>query len=250
MRLTLVLACALVVGCLGPHSSGALWALRNLDQELESGRQTDTQRAAQAHAYELGLADEALQAERTRIAATLQDCPGVARQPLAVSAGDRVRDAIRLRVGDDVVRQAAVANVALADWRVRRARATAQARFCDDARQALITSASGEPSTSDLLAGLGSATVTRDPRHALVAAESGQSPTLLTVSHYALGYVDAVRAPAPLPQYLAAVYGGVVVGNERPPALNGQTPEGMVDRLAPAYPQWEPDAIYQALRPA
>jgi hypothetical protein len=130
--------------------------------------------------------------------------------------------------------------------------------FCDEARQALTGPATAEPIAADLLAGLGSATVTRDALRPGVVAE--QLPARLTVSHYALGYVDTVRAPAPLPQYLAAVYGGVLVEVETPPALkswypasttdNDQSPEGMVDRLAPAYPQWEPDAIYQALRPA
>ena len=67
-----------------------------------------------------------------------------------------------------------------------------------------------------------------------------------------------MRARAPLPQYLAAVYGGVLIDVDNPPALNihvagpdeqAGTPEAAVDLLAPAYPQWEPDAIYAALRP-
>jgi hypothetical protein len=80
----------------------------------------------------------------------------------------------------------------------------------------------------------------------------------LALSRYALGYADAVRAPAPLPQYLAAVYGGVLVNVDAPPALNvwvpslagdTRTPEGLVDLLAQVYPRWEPDAVYVALRP-
>jgi hypothetical protein len=71
-------------------------------------------------------------------------------------------------------------------------------------------------------------------------------PTL-AVSEYALGYTDTVRAAAPLPQYLAFVYGGYVSeGHER--QLDVDTAARLVDRDAAAYPQWEPDALYAALR--
>jgi hypothetical protein len=37
---------------------------------------------------------------------------------------------------------------------------------------------------------------------------------------------------------------------DSPPRLTAaQTPETVVDDLAPMYPQWEPDAIYAALQP-
>ena len=212
------------------------------------GRLTDAQRADRMHAYELTLADESLAAERGRIDLALQDCPGAARRPLEVSAGDGIRDSVRLRVGDNPARLAVVAQLALADWRLRRARATAQTRFCDEARQALNGPSSADPNAADLLAGLGAATVTRDARE--TGASVDASPIMLVLSNYALGYTDAVRAATPLPQYLAAVYGGVVVDGGRPAELNGQTPEALVDRLAPRYPQWEPDAIYAALRGA
>src|SRR5438552_3587872 len=85
MRLSLGLACLLVmVGCVGPHSTGALWAQQNLENELVSGRQTDADRAARMHAYELTLADEALAAERARLGPAVQDCPGATRQPLQI----------------------------------------------------------------------------------------------------------------------------------------------------------------------
>jgi hypothetical protein len=258
MRLSLALACLLLlVGCVGPHSTGALWAQQNLEQELVIGRQSDAERAALRHAYELTLADEALTAERGRIDLALHDCPGPARKSLELSAGDKVRDVIRVRMGDEAPRLAAVAQVALADWRLRRAQATAETRFCDDAREALGGSARPESNAGDLLAGLGSATVTRDPRSAPFVAD--QAATTLSLSNYALGYVDTIRARAPLPQYLAAVYGGVLVDVDTPPRLNIWVPsptenagtrEGAVDVLAPLYPQWEPDAIYAALRGA
>lgn len=249
MRLSLALGCLLLVGCVGPHSSGALWAQQNLDNELAMSRQSDAQRAAQSHAYELTLADESLAAERARIDAALQDCPGLTRQALEVSTGDRVRDAVRLRSADDAQRQTAVAQLALADWRLRRARATAETHFCDEARQALTGFAGGEPGAPDLLAELGSATVTRNPQQGVVVVDADTSDDGSSLSNYALGYVDTLRARAPLPQYLAAVYGGVVVQTDTPPVLNGQPPEVLVDRVAPAYPQWEPDAIYAALQP-
>jgi len=71
----------------------------------------------------------------------------------------------------------------------------------------------------------------------------------VALSNYALGYVDTVQAMAPLPHYLAAVYGGgLVLGPAKAPALNGaETPESLVDRFAPAYPEWEPDGLYAAL---
>jgi hypothetical protein len=248
MRLSLAFVCLLVmVGCVGPHSTGALWAQQNVENELVNGRLTDAERAARMHGYELALADEALGAERARIGLALQDCPGAARQTLEISMGDRVRDAIRMRIGDDPQRQAAVAQVALADWRLRRAQATGEAHFCVEARQALSDTSTGESNAADLLPGLGPATVAHDPRHTGLAAD--QTPLTVSLSNYALGYTDMVRARAPLPQYLAAVYGGVVLDVSGPPALNGETPEGIVDRLAPAHPEWEPDAIYAALRP-
>jgi hypothetical protein len=243
-----------------------LWAQQNLDMELAIGRSSATERAGRTRAYELMLANESLAAERARVEAALQDCPGGARQPWQLSAGDRVRDAIRLRLGDDLQAQAGVAQVALADWRVRRARATGEVRFCDEARQALTTSSGvapppGEALATDLLAGLGAATVTRDPARMADAQDSAAAVTVspgatsaaatvgIVLSEYALGAVDTVRAPAPLPHYLAAVYGGVVVGGT-PPPLKGLTPESIVDLAAPAYPQWEPDALFAALRPA
>jgi hypothetical protein len=286
MRLSLALACVLLLaGCAGPHSTGALWAQQNLEQELVVGRQPEAERVGKLRAYELALADESLTAERGRIDLALQDCPGAARKPLELSAGDRLRDTIRLRIGDDATRQADLALVALSDWRLRRAQATAETHFCAEARQALASSiggdaraadsltgaVSGQPNAADLLAGIGSATVTRARPPTLGAADwttlstdssssaDGAAATLPMVSHYALGYVDTVRARAPLPQYLAAVYGGVLLDVESPPSLNIWVPgpsenpftaESAVDLLAPVYPQWEPDAIYATLRPA
>jgi len=272
MRLLVLISCLLLlVGCAGPHSTGALWAQQNLEQELVIGRQTDAERVARIHAYELTLADESLAAERARLISAVQDCPGSARQSLQLSPGDRLRDTIRLRIGDDAQRQVALAQVALADWRLRRAQATGASHFCDDARQALAAptgadgiaavsvtgSLNGQQSSADPLEALGAATVARAPRSA--GAMLDQTAATVSLSNYALGYVDTVRARAPLPQYLAAVYGGVLLDVDTPPALNiwvpgptdnPFTPESAVDLLAPVYPQWEPDAIYAALRPA
>jgi hypothetical protein len=99
---------------------------------------------------------------------------------------------------------------------------------------------------ADVLTGLGAATVSRDTSDGMAADPAW--PASAVLSSYALGYVDTVQAMTPLPQYLAAVYGGVVLGAFTAPALNGETPESLVDRLAPAYPEWEPDALYAALK--
>jgi hypothetical protein len=181
-----------------------------------------------------------------RIETGLQECPGGTRQPLGVSSGDRPRDTVRMRIADDPARLETLAQLALADWRLRRAQATGDARFCDDARQALAGTVAQQVNTADILAGLGAATVSRDALRG-VAADAAW-PASVALSSYALGYVDTVQAKAPLPQYLALVYGGVVVPATRAPALNGATPESVVDRLAPAYPEWEPDALYAALK--
>jgi len=252
-----------MVGCVGPHSSGALWAQQNLEQELIIGRQTEAERLGKLHAYELALADESLASERMRLSSALQDCPGATRLNLQLSPGDRVRDSVRVRIGEDAPRHAAVAQLALADWGLRRAQAAGAAHFCDDARQALSGTSSVASNTSDVLAQFGSATVTRGVQtasvpsaSALPANEADPAIAGLTLSNYALGYTDTVRARAPLPQYLAAVYGGVLLNVDPPPSLNiwvpsdqAFTPESAVDLLAPVYPQGEPDAIYTALQP-
>jgi hypothetical protein len=246
MRLSVALGCLLLVGCAGPHSTGALWAQQNLEQEAAMYRLSDAQRADRAQAFEHSLADETLAVERARIEAGLQDCPGpdTDRQPLVVSIGDRSRDTARIQAQDDPARLSSIAQVALADWSLRRARATGEAHFCDDARQALAGTL-GLAAASDVLTEAGMAIVTRDPSRAVAAAEP--LPANVLLSNYALGYIDTVQAMAPLPQYLAAVYGGVLLAAGTPPMSNSATPESLVDRFAPAYPEWEPDALYAAL---
>ncbi|HLZ30368.1 MAG TPA: hypothetical protein VKV73_23855 [Chloroflexota bacterium] len=246
MRLSVALGCLLLVGCTGPHSTGALWAQRDIEQETILYRLSDAQRVDRVRALELALADDVLAAERARITAGLSDCPGPGdSQSLAPSIGDKPRDTVRIQAGDDPARLASVAQIALADWRLRRARGTGEVHFCDQARQALAAVVSAQRS-GDLLGAPGTATVTRDPSHALAGAvETWPGDTAL--SNYALGYVDTVQALTPLPQYLAAVYGGVLLEPPKAPPLNGATPESLVDQFAPAYPEWEPDALYAAL---
>jgi len=244
MRLSVALGCLLLVSCTGSHSSGGLWAQQNLEQETAMFRLSDAQRADRAHAFELELADETLATERARIESSLQACPGSDRQPLGLSSGDRPRDSVRIRAQDDPGRLASLAQIALADWRLRRGRATGDARFCDEARQALVGTVSAG-AAAEVLSGLGLATVTRHPLHGVAADQAW--PVSVALSSYALGYVDTLQAAAPLPQYLAAVYGGDVLGAASGLASNGETPESLVDRFAPAYPAWEPDALYAAL---
>ena len=65
------------------------------------------------------------------------------------------------------------------------------------------------------------------------------------VTLYGLAWTDTLHAPSPLPQYLAATYGGTPSLDSPGAAI--AKPEDQVDTLAPAYPAWEPDAIWQAL---
>src|SRR5438270_1944693 len=163
MRLLLGLGCLLLAGCTGPQSSGGLWAQQNLEREAALFRLTDAQRADAASAFELSLADESLAAERSRVEAALSDCPGD-RRALEISSGDKVRDTVRLRAQADTARLTAVAQIALADWRIRRGQASGDAQFCGAARAALSTPLTAS-SDRTLLVSLGEATVTRDPRH-------------------------------------------------------------------------------------
>jgi hypothetical protein len=242
----LICSTLLLAGCVGPHSTGALWAQQNLEQEDAQSHLGDAGRAAQTQTFVFASADAALAHERARIEDELQTCPGPP-QPLAISPGDSARDAIRLDVQGDPRRLSWVAQVALADWRMRRAAATGDVRFCDAARAALDGGGTDLPqSSSDLLSSLPPAVVTRDPTETSAALETG-APTI-TLSNYALGYVDTVEAAAPLPQYLALVYGGFLVEPAVAPMLDAEAAATRVDREASAFSEWEPDALYAALR--
>jgi hypothetical protein len=204
---------------------------------------SDAQRAGIAEAYELTLADESLQGERQRITTEIQNCPGPP-QALGVSPGDARRDTVRIRAQSDPTRLAEVAHLALADWYARRAATTGKTQFCERARSALSGDLAPE-AAGDLLSSLPAATVTRDPRTPVPPLTS--EPPMMTLSAYALGSVDSVSAAAPLPQYLALVYGGFL---QTRATLDTETAADLVDRQAPAYPEWEPDALYAALRGA
>lgn len=244
MRLALAIACTLLTGCAAPPSDGGLWVRTGLQQELVIGRLSDAQRAAAAHDFELRLVDDALTQESRRLQQAAQDCPGSNREPLALSSSNRVRDSIRVRAGEDSVRMANIARQALADWYLRRARATGTDELCQRARAALAGSL--PPMSDDRLNQLGLATVSRNAAYP-GEITPGDSPTV-ALAEYALGWTDTVRGATPLPEYLAAVYGGSVTTDvQLPSLLRARTPEELVDELAPAYPAWEPDAILQAL---
>ena len=241
---SVLVTCLLATGCAGPHSSGALWAQQNLEHEAALFRLGDVQRAQQAHIFELALAGDSLTAERTRIVHELESCPGP-QQTLAVSPSDKVRDGIRIRVQGDAARLGEVTQLALADWQVRRAHATGRSDFCDAAAATLRGATSQAPAT--LQHNWPEATVTRDPRHA-TATSDAQQPAVVIISNYALGYSDVVRATSPLPEYLALAYGGSLFLNGTDAGVDQETAAAEVDRVASAYPEWEPDALYTALR--
>jgi hypothetical protein len=70
---------------------------------------------------------------------------------------------------------------------------------------------------------------------------------MTALSNYALGYVETLQAAAPLPQYLALVYGGSVVDSGDSAGMDSESAAMLVDEQAGAYPEWEPDALYAAL---
>jgi hypothetical protein len=228
------------LGCAVPRSTGALWAQQNVEQERAMFQLSDAQRAANSEAYELTLVDESLRAESQRITTELQNCPAP-HQALAVSPGDAVRDTVRIRAQSDPARLDEVAHLSLADWYARRASATGNARLCERASEALGGGLAAD-GDSELLSHLPAASVTRDPRGP--APPPTSDPPLVTLSEYVLGSRDGVNAAAPLPQYLAFVYGGFLTS---PAVVDAETAADLVDRQAPAYPDWEPDALYAAL---
>jgi hypothetical protein len=233
--------------CAGPHSTGALWSQQYVEQERPLFAMSDAQRQAQAQAFEFSLADEALGAESQRIQAAMEVCPGPV-QAWRVSPDDRLRDDIRVRAQPDTERIRQVSQLALADWYLRRASTSGDARFCEQARMAL-SATPDSPAQASLLDGLPAAIVSRDNRPATAATPRSSEAPVATVSRYALGSVDAVQAPAPLPQYLALVYGGFLnTPADAIAPIDAEAAAALVDQQAPAYPDWEPDALYAALR--
>lgn len=241
MSVVLLLATA----CSAPHTTGGLWAQQNLQQELQLFRLSDAQRAEGARAYELTVADDLLAAEQTRLGALLADCPGASGALNVDRQGDRARDGIRIQAQSDVARLKRVATLALADWYLRRAASTGDVRFCDRAGATLDGSEPPAVATADdPFAQPPMATVVRDAARAERAVLEGV-PRELALSSYVLGWADTVRAPSPLPQYLAAVYGGTAHADQ--PIDPRGTPEELVDQLAPLHPDIEPDALFAAL---
>lgn len=232
------------VACAGPHSTGALWAQQYVDQEMHYFSISDAQHREVAHEFELGLADESLAAESQRLQTALAACPGPS-EPLSPSVGDAARDGIRIQAGDDQSRLRQVAQLALIDWYVRRAAATGDARFCQRA-QAARSADAPTPADRHLLDGIPVATVSRTQAPSQTA-QSTDAP-LTALSRYVLGTIDTVQSDAPLPQYLAWVYGGFLTTSATP--VDQETALAVVDAQAPAFRDWEPDALYAALRGA
>jgi hypothetical protein len=237
---------ALSVGCAPAPSSGGLWSQQELQQELAMFRLSDAQRADGARAYQLSVADSVLTSERSRLEALAANCPGPS-QALDISPGDRVRDGIRIQVEGDAGHLASVAQLSLADWQLRRAAATGDARFCDQARASLAGQAQAASHTQvDPFTSPRTATVVRDPAHAGLVLDN--PPVDRALSSYAVQAADGVRASSPLPEYLAAVYGGTATATAPISLPSDLSAEQLVDQLAPAHPDWEPDALYAALR--
>jgi hypothetical protein len=185
MRLVVLTAALMMLaGCAAPPSDGGLWSRQGQQRELAISRISDQERARIAHDFELQLADETL----TSFEQAVQACEGQA------TAGGAVLDGVRVRVGDDQPRVArAVRLVAALDF-LRQGN-------CQQARAALDALPNPSPTAA-------TATVTRSPGYPGHITQ-GDSTQLLV--EYALGWTDTVRAPAPLAQHLARLYGGDVL---------------------------------------
>ncbi|MBV9172850.1 MAG: hypothetical protein JOZ81_22510 [Chloroflexi bacterium] len=240
-----LLCLTLSVGCAPSPSSGGLWSQQELRQELVMFRFSNAQRADGARAYQLGVADQQLASERARLQDLATNCPGPS-QALEVSTGDRVRDGIRIQAQGDAARLASIAQLAMADWQLRRAASTGDAGFCEAARASLAgQKQQPRPVADDPFAAARPATVERDPAHPGLVLDN--PPVDQALSSYALGAADGVRANSPFPEYLAWVYGGTASA-QVPSISNDLSAEQLVDALALTHPEWEPDALYAALR--
>src|SRR5215207_4563329 len=216
-RVLAALAVSVLSACAAPPSDGGLWVQQGIEAERAAFRISGQERAAAAREVENALADELLARERARLDAHLADCPGQQRGSLMLSEGNRTRDLIRIRVADDQQRLASLSQLALADWRARRAAATGESALCEAGRAALA----GQYSPGDAV----------------------QMPDLQGLSAVAIGYADPMSVEPPLSHYLAAVYGGA----PPPSAVPIRASEDEVDGLAQAFPGWEPDAIWLTL---
>src|SRR5215468_2123275 len=148
-----------MAGC-GPSEEGALWSARAIQQELVLSRLSDAQRLAAAHGAEVQMVDAILNQEESRLRGALQNCPAE-RQPIAISPADKLRDSLRIRVADDPARLQKVADLALADWYIRRSNATGYPELCYRASTALGVQKPTQATTARSSAK--EATVTRSP---------------------------------------------------------------------------------------
>ena len=171
------LSCAWLPAARGLHRAaldGALWAQRDIEQETVLFRLSDAQRAERVRAVELGLADETLAAERARI--EVRACRIV---QVRAAAGRRWRRRLATgRVTPCVFRRAMI-RPAWPVWRrsrwligacgVRAPRVTSASATRRARRFAGVGSARRRARICS--AGLGLATVSRDPVARVAAAE-------------------------------------------------------------------------------
>jgi hypothetical protein len=202
------------------------------------------------------------------------------------SPGNQARDAARLKAGSAQTPSLRdwAGRLAQADWYLRRGAATGDPAFCQHARQALATQSPPQPPApsspeppgqsppkppppdqsdqsqpdapaADLVAlvqALPAGEVDSGPDFASGEVIDGSADPYQALAMYRLGLVDGVRGPAPLVAHLAAVYGGSLhLPSGRLNLDLDLPPEQIVDAVAPALAaDWEPDALYAALRAA
>jgi hypothetical protein len=167
---------------------------------------------------------------------------------LSPSPGAAARDAARSKQHPALSTRAA--QLASADWYLRRAATTSQPSFCERARQMLTDTQSDQPQSDHellaLLQDLPPGRVAADPSAASIEGIDASSDLYQALAMYRLGLIDEVRGPALLVGHLAVVYGGALELPTSGLAVS-LPPEEIVDRLAPGL-GWEPDGLYAALR--
>ena len=180
---------------------------------------------------------------------------GQTRQPLGVSVGDRARDIVRLRVQGDrrppgergPDRPGRLAPAARAGHRrrallrpgARRAqRRSAPARQLLDSARTAATDVLGQLGERDRHAATRCAPVPADD--ATGHAQRGAQQLCAWLRRYGPGGGAAAAVPGRGVRRRAGRHAAA-------PDLNGTQPRPtLVDQLAPAYPAWEPDALYAA----
>jgi hypothetical protein len=117
-----------IASCAAPPSDGGLWSRQAQEQEIAMSRLTEDQRQATAQAFELRVADEALDQQQLTLQSALERCPG---------ATPTIDTNISRHIAADAVRQARLAQQAQVVAYLQQAATTGSGEACQQARTAL-----------------------------------------------------------------------------------------------------------------